>query len=141
MARPRDTARTETTQRVQIAFGERLRTARRNAPPPMRTQEALAKALKVTRTSISNIERGRHRVFLDQVFLAARALQLPIADLLPSLEDVFEPRTLVTFAESDVVEASAKLISEIARQLQLGMTTKPKRATLRSKDRSTRSLR
>ncbi len=48
----------------------------------------IATALEVSRTSVSNIENGRHRIFLDQVYAAARALRVPVASLLPSEEDL-----------------------------------------------------
>lgn len=69
--------------RIQEGFGERLKAARGNTP-----QTVLAEALGVTRSSISNIENGRHRVFLDQVYAAARTLDVDLATLLPPLNAV-----------------------------------------------------
>jgi transcriptional regulator with XRE-family HTH domain len=49
------------------------------------SQEALAKAVGLTRTSITNIERGRQPVNLHTLYVMADILRLDVADLLPSL--------------------------------------------------------
>jgi transcriptional regulator with XRE-family HTH domain len=117
------------SMRVGTAFGARLKRARSQAVPPV-SQETLAKALDVTRTSVSNIENGRHRVFLDQLFAAARSLGLPASALLPDEEDVIRESAVrfptgagITYEqlrELDAVAAAAadkatKQLSERAR--------------------------
>ena len=77
------------SQRIQVAFGDRLRAVRKASTEGRVNQDVLALALEVTRTSVSNIERGRHRVFLDQVYLAAEALGVEVIDLLPAKDEVF----------------------------------------------------
>jgi transcriptional regulator with XRE-family HTH domain len=81
--------------RVQQAFGLRLR-AVRQASPGKTSQSDLATALEVTRTSICNIENGRHRVFLDQIYAAANLLQVPVTDLLPDDTTFFAPPTVTS---------------------------------------------
>lgn len=46
-------------------------------------QQSFADALGVSRTTVSNIERGAQRVFLDQVYRVAEILGKPPTDLLP----------------------------------------------------------
>lgn len=46
-------------------------------------QDAFAKEMGVSRTTVSNIECGRQRIFLDQVYRAAAILKVPVSDLLP----------------------------------------------------------
>ncbi|NOT09559.1 MAG: helix-turn-helix transcriptional regulator [Gemmatimonadales bacterium] len=82
------------SQKVQHAFGKRLRELRSLAHPKI-SQDVLAETLQVSRTSISNIENGRHRVFLDQVYAAAARLGVQVHELLPPEEDIFT-RPLVT---------------------------------------------
>lgn len=77
------------SQRIQIEFGNRLKAARKGNAERRINQAELASALGVTRTSISNIERGRHRVFLDQVYVAAHQLGVEVLDLLPDMNQVF----------------------------------------------------
>lgn len=63
------------------ALGDRIREAREKAGV---TQEQLARAVALSRTSITNIERGRQGL---QTFLLVRiavTLGRPVAELLPS---------------------------------------------------------
>jgi transcriptional regulator with XRE-family HTH domain len=114
MARLRSSEQQGVSKRVQVAFGKRLRGQRKGR----RSQDALAEYLDVSRTSVSNIERGRHRVFLDQAYLAARALGVTLNDLLPTLDEVYAP-VPVAFAEnSGVIESSVRRASEIASTIQ-----------------------
>jgi len=87
MGKQRSQASRDLSGRVQTAFGERLKGCRAQAAPRF-SQQMIATALEVSRTSVSNIENGRHRIFLDQVYAAARALRVPVASLLPSEEDL-----------------------------------------------------
>jgi len=82
-------------------FGLRLRDARRKAGM---TQAALAARVGVSRTSVTNIERGSQHISLHMLFALALALGLKPAQLLPSEttpeEDVTVPRELRVW-ESD----------------------------------------
>ena len=46
------------------------------------TQEALARKVKLTRTSLTNIEKGRQKLLLHTVMNIASALDVPVAELL-----------------------------------------------------------
>lgn len=81
---------------MQRFFGSRLQAVRRGGLQQRVTQDALAEALEVSRTSVSNIERGRHRVFLDQVYAAAHALGVEVTELLPTMEEVFPDAAIST---------------------------------------------
>lgn len=48
------------------------------------TQEALAKKLFLTRTSIINIEKGRQQILVHTLVDIARALQVSPGDLIPA---------------------------------------------------------
>src|SRR5688500_623872 len=72
--------------RLQREFGALLKNARHQA---WKGQKQLAGALRLTRTSVSNIERGKQRIYLDQVYEAAHFLRLDIVRLLPPLSTVF----------------------------------------------------
>lgn len=47
------------------------------------TQEALAQQAALTRTAIINIEKGRQQILLHTIVAIAKALAIPITDLLP----------------------------------------------------------
>jgi transcriptional regulator with XRE-family HTH domain len=96
----------------------RLQLARRNRNGQRTNQDDLAETLGITRTSVSNIERGQHRVFLDQVYLAARALGVEPSALLPPMSEVFPEAAVDLAPDSKLTEKSVQLIAAIARDLQ-----------------------
>lgn len=71
---------------ISREFGRLVSEKRRQAHPPV-GQEVLARALGVSRGSVSNIENGRHRVFLDQVLIIAGVLKVPVAELVPHVAE------------------------------------------------------
>lgn len=96
--------------RVQQAFGLRLRSVRQ-ASTDKTSQADLAAALEVTRTSICNIENGRHRVFLDQIYAAANLLKVPVTDLLPDAAGLYGPPSVTSPASAGF---DAKQLDQIA---------------------------
>jgi transcriptional regulator with XRE-family HTH domain len=77
-------ARFEENREFYAAVGQRiakLRTGRL-------TQEALAKKTGLTRTSIINIEKGRQQILLHTLIDVSRALQVPMGDLIPEMNDL-----------------------------------------------------
>ena len=64
-------------------FGELVQ-AHRNRLGGM-TQAELGGRIGLSRTSVTNIECGRHHVSLEQLFLIAEALHIPPEALLPSV--------------------------------------------------------
>ena len=67
-------------------FGRGLRSVRKSANL---TQEALAERVGLSRTSITNIERGRQHVSLHMLFSLAAAVGVEPAELLPQKEAVY----------------------------------------------------
>ena len=68
-------------------FGRRLRSARKAANL---TQEALAERVGLTRTSITNIEKGRQHVSLHMLFSLAAAVGVQPVQLLPQKEEAYK---------------------------------------------------
>ncbi len=66
-------------------FGERLRQRRRSRRPAL-TQQKLADAVGLSRTSLANIERGHQRVQIHLLYQFARVLQCKPLELLPSFD-------------------------------------------------------
>lgn len=64
-------------------FGSRVRELREERKV---TQDELARRVALSRTSITNIERGRQRVLLHQMMEIAEALDAQPADLVPRAE-------------------------------------------------------
>lgn len=69
---------------VYLAFGRRLRRARRGANL---TQDALGKRVGLSRTSITNIEQGNQHVGLHLLYDLAKAVGVHPADLLPDEQE------------------------------------------------------
>jgi transcriptional regulator with XRE-family HTH domain len=65
--------------------GRRIRAARKRVSPRM-TQQGLANLAALTRTSITNVEKGRQKVLLHTLADIATALQVEPGSLLPTLE-------------------------------------------------------
>ncbi|MEO5825681.1 MAG: helix-turn-helix transcriptional regulator [Gemmatimonadales bacterium] len=102
--------------KVQRAFGEKLRQARSQGERKI-IQDQLAQSLGVTRASVSNIENGRHRIFLDQVFAAARALGVPASSLLPTDSELFSEPTVHAAVSAGFGSEDLKNLSEVARAI------------------------
>lgn len=81
-------------------FGANLRAARKRAGL---TQQELADRINLTRTSVTNIERGSQRIALHQLFDLAAALGNQPVDLLPSLQ----PDLNEFFSKQDLSEVPA----------------------------------
>jgi len=52
------------------------------------TQEELAKKAKLSRTTITNIERGHQSIPLDVLFFLAKALDIPAYKLIKQIENL-----------------------------------------------------
>ncbi len=69
--------------RLYRLFGSRVRALREEKNV---TQDELAKRVDLSRTSITNIERGRQRVLLHQMVGIAQALDADPTELIPKPE-------------------------------------------------------
>lgn len=67
--------------RVYRMFGDRVRELREERSV---TQEELARRVQLSRSSITNIEKGRQRVLLHQLVNIATALDAKPSELMPS---------------------------------------------------------
>jgi transcriptional regulator with XRE-family HTH domain len=72
-------------------FGRRVQIARRRANL---SQQDLARAIGLTRTSVTNIEKGRQHVPVHVTFLLAEATSSSPADLLPDVGELEHERAL-----------------------------------------------
>ncbi|MEJ5102381.1 helix-turn-helix domain-containing protein [Chryseobacterium sp. MYb328] len=52
------------------------------------SQQELADMLDLSRTSISNMENGRHPIFLHHIYTIAEKFNIPLDKLLPSVFDI-----------------------------------------------------
>lgn len=68
-------------------IGERIKAKRKELSL---NQDFLSKSLRLGRSSISNIESGRHQVPLINLYELANLLKLNIYDLIPTNEEVLK---------------------------------------------------
>lgn len=80
LARQSDAVTPEETDRFYVDFGRRVRAARASGEL---TQQALADALGLTRSSVANIEAGRQRALLHITAAIASATGVAASELLP----------------------------------------------------------
>lgn len=52
------------------------------------TQDAIAELLNISRVSVLNMEAGRHRVSLDNIFILCGIFKCLVGDLLPPVKSV-----------------------------------------------------
>ena len=84
MARQRETnSSLQDRQKLYEAVGRRVREARKAAKL---TQEDLATRVSLTRTSVTNIEKGRQKVLLHTIFDLASVMKIPANRLIPESE-------------------------------------------------------
>jgi putative transcriptional regulator len=89
--------------RVAELVGRHLQIVRRQRKIK---QDVLADALGISRTTASNIERGKQRISIDQLYCAAAVIGVSVADLLPPLEAI-QPTKQVFTPTDDPLSASA----------------------------------
>ena len=75
------------------------------------TQERLASELNVSRASLANVETGRQKVLVHQLYRLAEKLDVKITDLLP------DPEELERIQRFDNLSFSRKLTPEERQQI------------------------
>lgn len=99
------------TDRFNSELGRKIRAARESRNM---TQEQLGTAVQLSRTSITNIERGRQRLLVDQLAGIASTLDRPLAELIPTAE-LLHPETSTDSALGSEMPTVAKYIEAVKR--------------------------
>ena len=71
--------------RLHTSVGNRIEQERKRA---MFSQEQLSNQLTISRSTLANIENGRHQCSLNTLYEIASALKIEIALLLPTVEEI-----------------------------------------------------
>ena len=82
---PRSRAWSRKQKGFYKGVGEKLRSVRLGQKV---TQEGLAKLVGLTRTSLTNIEKGRQKLLLHTFADLAAALRVPASELLPASQEL-----------------------------------------------------
>ena len=81
---PKPTFPKKSLRTLYANVGRRVRTARKASKL---TQEELATSVRMTRTSVTNIEKGRQKLLLHTLFDLAAAMKVPVVQLIPESSD------------------------------------------------------
>jgi len=104
-------------ERIGVLIKER----RNNLPI---TQERLAEKLGLSRASLANIETGRQRVLVHQLYAIANALQLKPTDLLPPVGGELDELEWAGLPlPSDLKPEQKRQIARMLQDTQLEATT------------------
>lgn len=132
MATKRDGRRLELCSRIQKEFGKRFRNQRITSG---RLQKNIAVEMNLTRTTVSNIERGTQRLYLDQVFQAAYVFGVGLEELLPSVAEVHQRPDIGTATDAPLpVEASEEVQRIVSSLMAPGLRTSRRRRSSRSSE-------
>src|SRR5438105_1680268 len=105
-----------TSDRLYRFVGVRVRARRRSLEM---TQEDLGTQTGLSRTSVTNLERGRQKVPLHQLLRIAEALDTDLRDLLPTRDELASPEARVSvIVEGKTIEAPPVTADFIRRVLQ-----------------------
>lgn len=92
----------------------------RQAKKPKLTQAALAEILGVTRTSITNIEKGEQRIPLHLLYTLCANLSVQISDVIPVVEDIVGQSPNTTSRLPDQSTKMPPKTAALIRNLSMG---------------------
>jgi len=92
----------------------------RQAKKPRLTQAGLAELLGVTRTSITNIEKGEQRIPLHLLYTLCAKLSVQISDVIPVVEDVVGQLPDTTLRKPDQSTRVPPKTAALIRNLSMG---------------------
>lgn len=99
----------ESQKILYFELGKKIRSARGTRL----SQADLAKASSLSRTSITNIEKGRQHLPLHTLYAIANALEIPVGELLPD-QNKFAEKAFLENIPDDLHPEELKWIREVA---------------------------
>jgi DNA-binding XRE family transcriptional regulator len=102
------------SNRLCKLIGERVKQIRETQTPRL-SQQDLADILGLTRTSVTNMERGNQKPTLDTMYRLCEHFRLEIQELIPTVAEITrtEPRSIVVGGQSH--EIGSKTASAVNR--------------------------
>ncbi|MGE3745710.1 MAG: helix-turn-helix transcriptional regulator [Sphingomonadaceae bacterium] len=100
---------------LYVAFGRKLASARKRASL---TQSEVAQSVGLSRASIANIEAGKQRVFLDQIFDLASALSAKnLTELLPEylIDNSNDRASLILTGAKNLTRDQERVLEDILK--------------------------
>jgi transcriptional regulator with XRE-family HTH domain len=112
--------------KLYATLGERILRLRRMQSPLM-SQERLAGILGLTRTSVTNIERGKQKVTLDTIYRLCETFGIQVSDLMPTLADISRPADQSVVVGGQSYALSSKTADSVKRYLPTDVVDTPAR--------------
>lgn len=106
---------TASEDRLYELIGRRVRERRERFE---KTQDELAKQIHLTRTSVTNIERGRQKVPLHHLLRIANALDADLRDLIPDRAELDSRRMVPVTIDGEELQVPPEAASFIKRHIQ-----------------------
>lgn len=100
--------------RLYEQIGNLIKEGRKKKKPPV-SQEQLGKMVGMSRTSIVNIETGRHKIQIHTLYSIANELQIDILELLPNIH--LETKRKEQYS-SPVSDKSRKKLEKVISNLE-----------------------
>lgn len=113
--------------KLYAMLGERILRLRRMQSPLM-SQERLAKILGLTRTSVTNIERGKQKVTLDTLYRVCETFGIQVTDLMPALSEVARAADQSVVVAGQAYALPAKTADSVKRYLPSEVAATPTKA-------------
>jgi len=98
----------ESQKALYIELGKKIKNVRGT-----RSQAELAKASSLSRTSITNIEKGRQHLPLHTLYAIANALEISVTELLPD-QNQFAENAFLDNIPDDIHPKAIEWIKEVA---------------------------
>lgn len=115
---------------LYVSLGQQIRDARQQSSM---TQEQLASALGLSRTSITNIEKGRQHVLVHTLYAIAHVLELNVRELLPEVENTRGSAQTPLSMPQSVTPREWGFISPLMTQLETKKRERTRQRTRRTK--------
>lgn len=104
-----DDKTSEDEEKLHAALGKKIRELRQSSGL---TQAELADRIAISRTSLTNVELGRQRVLVDQLYKMADVLNTRPQDLLPQPSEIIGTST-VSSAEEPLPESVHRFVAKV----------------------------
>lgn len=104
-------------------LGSRIKEAREKLKPIV-TQECLADSIGMSRTSIVNIEKGRHHIQVHTLVEISRQLKVSLIDLIPELVGIKINETPVltnSFIPEELDSVRKSILKTTSKEVELNV--------------------
>jgi DNA-binding XRE family transcriptional regulator len=96
-------------------IGQMIKKSRQNHKPSPISQQTLARKANLSRTSIVNIEKGKHHIQIHTLFSIAQSLNVGLIELLPTIDT---EKTLKITSSTELTPQNENSVKKIINKIQ-----------------------